>query len=88
VIAYSRGGTLETVRGLDHDAPTGVFFDEQSDVAIADAVRQFESNACRIEPGVCRGNAERFAEHVFRDEFSAFVDREWRNFQPRRPKAS
>jgi glycosyltransferase involved in cell wall biosynthesis len=88
VIAFSRGGTLETVRGLEHDKPTGVFFDEQSEAAIARAVRHFEQNAHRIEPAVCRANAERFAEHVFRDEFSAFVAREWQSFQVRRPKAS
>ncbi len=85
VIAYGRGGALETIRGLDHDAPTGVFFGDQSDVAIAHAVRQFEANAHRIEPAACRTNAERFAEHVFRDEFSTFVEREWQSFWVRRP---
>jgi len=88
VIAYSRGGTLETVRGLDHHAPTGVFFDEQSEAAIARAVRQFEENAHRIEPAACRASAERFAERVFHDEFSAFVAREWQAFQLRRHSAS
>ena len=90
VIAYARGGALETVRGLGRDrgTPTGVFFDEQSEAAIAHAVQQFESNADRIEPAACRANAERFAEHVFRDEFSAFVEHEWQTFQVRRPKAS
>lgn len=88
VIAYSRGGTLETVRGLNDDAPTGVFFDEQSDLAIAHAVRDFERNAHRIEPTACRANAERFSEHVFRNEFSAFVEREWQSFQVRRLQAS
>lgn len=86
VIAYARGGALETVRGLDHDAPTGVFFGDQSEAAIAHAVLQFEANAHRIEPTACRANAERFAEHVFRDEFSAFVEREWQSFQVRRPR--
>ncbi len=88
VIAYSRGGTLETIRGLDHDEPTGVFFNEQSEAAIAHAVRQFEENAQRIEPTACRVNAERFAERIFRDEFSAFVEREWQSFQVRRRTAS
>ena len=83
VIAYARGGALETVRGLraDHAAPTGVFFDEQSEVSIAHAVRRFEGDAHRIEPTACRANAERFAQHVFREEFSAFVDCEWQSFQ-------
>lgn len=87
VIAYGRGGALETVRGLDDHAPTGVFFEQQSEAAIVDAIRRFEAGAARIEPMACRANAERFAEHVFRTEFAAFVDREWRSFRDRRPVA-
>ena len=87
VIAYGRGGALETVRGLNHRTPTGVFFEQQSEAAIVDAVRRFEAGADRIEPTACRANAERFAEHVFRTEFAAFVDREWRSFRDRRPVA-
>lgn len=87
VIAYGRGGALETVLGPSHHAPTGVFFEQQSEAAIVDAVRQFEADADRIEPTACRANAERFAEHVFRNEFAAFVDREWQSFRGRRPVA-
>jgi len=87
VIAYGRGGERETVRGLNQQAPTGVFFEQQAAAAIVDAVRRFEAGAGRIEPTACRANAERFAEHVFRTEFAAFVDREWRSFRDRRPVA-
>jgi glycosyltransferase involved in cell wall biosynthesis len=81
VIAFGRGGTLETIRGLDHEAPTGVFFDEQSEDAIADAVLRFEARAEAIEPTACRRNAERFAERVFREAFAAFVEGEWQGFR-------
>ena len=84
VIAYGRGGALETVRGLDAAAPTGVFFDTQSDDAIVDAVRSFETHEDAIEPAACRANAERFAEPVFRECFAAIVEREWQAFQMRR----
>jgi glycosyltransferase involved in cell wall biosynthesis len=77
VIAYGAGGALETIRGLDDPAPTGVFFAEQSPDAIARAVRQFESAADRISPQACRGNAERFAPERFRREFGTLVEREW-----------
>jgi len=87
VIAYARGGALETVRGPDHDSPTGVFFHEQTPSAIADAVHHFERTIGRIEPTACRANAERFAEHRFRDQFSTFVDREWHSFRTRRLSA-
>lgn len=87
VIAYGRGGALETIRGLDDDAPTGAFFGEQSAEAIVQAVRRFEANAHRIDPIACRRNAERFAERVFRDEFAEFVEREWRAFRSREARA-
>ena len=84
VIAYGRGGALETVRGLDAVTPTGVFFHTQSDEAIVNAVRNFEMHTPVIKPSACRANAERFAERVFRESFVAIVEREWQAFQMRR----
>ena len=45
VIAYGRGGALETVRGLTDPSPTGVFFDEQTPYAIRDAIAHFDPGA-------------------------------------------
>jgi glycosyltransferase involved in cell wall biosynthesis len=65
VIAYSRGGSLETIRGHDGPAQTGVFFAEQSIEAIVAAVRHLDTRA--IRPEDCRANAERFSTQAFRD---------------------
>ena len=73
VIAYGRGGSLETIRGLEAAEPTGVLFAEQTPEAIAAAVRTFESNAHRFTPAACRANAARFSADRFRSEFAAFV---------------
>jgi len=73
VIAYGRGGALETIRGLDAEAPTGVLFPEQTAEAIAAGVRAYETNAGRITATACRENAARFSAERFRREFSAFV---------------
>lgn len=73
VIAYGRGGALETVRGLDSEAPTGVLFPEQTAEAVAAAVREFEANAARIAAADCRANAARFSAERFRGEMAAFV---------------
>ena len=73
VIAYGKGGALETIRGLDDNEPTGVFFAEQSDAGIQSAVRQFESSAGRITALACRANAERFGVARFRSELRQFV---------------
>ena len=75
VIAYGRGGVLDSVRGLDGDDPTGLFFTEQSAESIADAVRMFEHCAGQIRPEACRRNAETFAPDVFRARLTAVVDR-------------
>ena len=80
VIAFGRGGALETVNGLDTTAPTGVFFDEQSAASIRLAVDTFESNSARILPVACRANAERFGAIRFRAEMAAIIEREWRKF--------
>jgi glycosyltransferase involved in cell wall biosynthesis len=85
VIAYRKGGLLETVAGLDAEAPTGVFFDEQTPEAIAHAIRTFEANRRRIDAAACRANAERFSASRFRDEFAAFVTARSESFGGSRP---
>ena len=87
VIAFGRGGVLETVRGLDDRAPTGVFFVEQTPAAIANAVRHFEADAPRIRPEACRTNAERFSAERFRREFAAFVAARRAEFAPRETRS-
>lgn len=73
VIAYGRGGVLESIRGADTDEPTGLFFAEQSAAAIRAAVAEFEAAAARFSPVACRRNAERFSVPRFREAFSACV---------------
>lgn len=73
VIAYGKGGVLETVRGLDESGPTGVFFSRQDVTAIQEAVRAFEQSADSISAAACRSNALRFSAGRFRTEFMAYV---------------
>ncbi|PMS19773.1 glycosyl transferase family 1 [Trinickia dabaoshanensis] len=74
VIAYGKGGALETVRELGDAHPTGIFFREQSVPSIVAAVREFEGNAGRFSALDCRLNAERFSIATFRERFMAFVE--------------
>ena len=74
VVAYGKGGALETVRDLSQSCPTGLFFHEQSAVAIAAAVGEFEHSAHRFSALDCRANAERFSAVRFREQFGAYVD--------------
>jgi glycosyltransferase involved in cell wall biosynthesis len=73
VITLRRGGAAETVAGLESEAPTGVFFDEQSAAAVANAVRTFEEHREKISAAACRAQAERFSAARFREEFTKFV---------------
>ncbi|WP_206997188.1 glycosyltransferase family 4 protein [Trinickia mobilis] len=75
VIAFGKGGALETVRDLSQPQPTGMFFTEQSAGAIAAAVDAFEQNAGRFSAQDCRANAERFSAAHFRERFTEYVER-------------
>jgi len=75
VIAYGRGGVLETVlESHDPQVRTGVFFQQQTVVDIVEAVGRFEA-AGRFAPEVCRNNALRFTAERFRAELFAVIER-------------
>jgi glycosyltransferase involved in cell wall biosynthesis len=77
VIAYGRGGALETV--LDNQ--TGLFFSQQTSSDLADAIEKFEKISSAFDPWVIRANAERFGIERFRQEFGGFVEDAWVRFQ-------
>lgn len=81
VIALDRGGARETIRGLDHDQPTGVFFAEQTPESLREAIARFTREELRITPAACRTNALRFAPDRFRREFATFVQDRFCRFQ-------
>lgn len=71
VIAYGKGGALETVIDIEQGNPTGVFFKEQMVESIVSAVNIFEKHA--FSPENCRANAEKFAVSQFRKKFVSHV---------------
>jgi glycosyltransferase involved in cell wall biosynthesis len=80
VIAFGKGGALETIRGLQDPQPTGVFFSEQSVDAIVGAVQSFEQQAAKINAQACRANAMRFGPERFRQEFTELVRARYQDF--------
>lgn len=74
VIAYGRGGALESVIGLPLERPTGVFFGEQTPESLLAAVSRFERNANLFDPRACRRNAERFSSENFKTALKDFID--------------
>ncbi|MDZ7853759.1 MAG: glycosyltransferase [Halomonas sp.] len=64
VIAYGRGGALETVRDPSHgEDATGRFFLEQSSDSLREALEHFEASS--LSARACRANAERFGPTAF-----------------------
>ena len=80
VIAFGRGGAVETVRGWEHAKPTGLFFNSQTPRAIAEAISVFDRNAGHVSPAHCRENSMRFSTQIFRDTYSRFVEQCWEEF--------
>ena len=74
VIAFGKGGSLETVRGSGPQ-PTGVYFHEQTADAAAEAILRFEAadrEGC-FDPAATHRWAEQFATPVFLRRMREFV---------------
>ena len=89
VIAFGRGGSLETVLGVwpgtkPVAGTTGVFFKEQNLPSLSEALGWFEKHEDDIAPSDCRKNAERFSRPRFEREFKQFVEAKWEEFKANR----
>jgi len=69
VIAYAKGGALETVI----DGKTGVFFEEQNELSLCEAVERFES--LHFDPLTLRENALRFSKDNFIKNIKLSLDK-------------
>lgn len=67
VVAYGRGGALETVR----DQISGVFFQHQTEEALLDAVERCSKHSWNVS--VIRAHAEQFGESQFLQGISASI---------------
>jgi glycosyltransferase involved in cell wall biosynthesis len=85
VIAYGRGGIIETVVPAEAgagEAPTGVYFSRQDPGDLVDAVRLFEERRDVFDPSVIRRRAMAFSGERYRASMAAAVEgiyREWRS---------
>lgn len=79
VIAYGKGGALETIRGLEDEKPTGVFFGQQTIAAIHEALATFENNQERFLPENCLIQAQQFTPERFRQALLSFVNEAFRS---------
>ena len=69
VIAYGKGGILETVV----EGKTGFFFSEQRAESICSSIRRFESEKLLYTPAQIREHASQFTKTRFHEHFKRFV---------------
>lgn len=79
VIAYGRGGTLETVRGFNQETnPTGIFFDKQDIISLIKAINIFEQNISQFNYENCRDKAMIFNIKNFKTRFNMYIEHKGR----------
>ncbi|CAI0796196.1 glycosyltransferase family 4 protein [Serratia grimesii] len=80
VIAFGKGGSLETVRPYGETKATGLFFEKQTVTSIIEAIERFEDVCDSILPQDCRDNALRFSVSRFQHEMEIYVGEKWKAF--------
>jgi glycosyltransferase involved in cell wall biosynthesis len=73
VVAYGKGGSLETVRSEDLDA-TGVFFERQTPESVTEAILRFESKENSFDPKTIQAHAHCFDVEVFVEQIRRFLN--------------
>ncbi|MFN0159543.1 MAG: glycosyltransferase [Bacteroidota bacterium] len=79
VIAYGKGGALETVT----DA-TGIFFQNQNVDSLVDAIKRMES--MRFDPQLLHDRAAKFDREVYKKNMKAYILRRWEEFTTQSPQ--
>ena len=77
VIAFGKGGALETVRPYGVSNPTGLFFEKQTIESVIEAVKRFDDLDIAIDPIDCRNNALRFSSERFKKEMDEYISAKW-----------
>ena len=83
IIAYGKGGALETVKDIRQhpQAGTGLFFDLQEPEALVATVKEFEQLQTKIKPENCRLQATKFSPTIFQNSYRKYIEncyQEWK----------
>ncbi len=78
VIAFGKGGVLETVTGSDYTQTaeanaTGIFFHEQNPQTLQNAISRFESTKQQFTPQKCRDNAIGFGRSIYQRSMKKYI---------------
>ncbi|MEI6499127.1 MAG: glycosyltransferase, partial [bacterium] len=77
VIAYAKGGTLETVI----EGKTGTFFDSESTDSLNQTISSFEQNVAQFDTENCKKQARNFSKEIFVKKLISIVETEFKNFK-------
>ena len=55
------------------EGKTGIFFEEQTENSLIEAIKRFEEIRYELNPNIARSNAMRFSNERFLSEFVQFV---------------
>lgn len=80
VIAYGKGGVLETVLKDE----TGVLFDDQTVESLKSAVKKFEN--MKFDKKFIRKHAEKFDEKIFKEKIDCYVNEIYKEFKGKKVK--
>lgn len=75
VIAFGKGGALETIRNIDEEKPTGVFFKEQNVASICAAVKMCDLEYSRFQLNNFIENVTQFSPEIFREKFKKVISK-------------
>ena len=78
VIAYGRGGVLESVIAFPKENPTGVFFDHLTPESLSEAIDLFERNIDQFDSRQIRRNALPFHKNNFREKIKSFIEEKYK----------
>lgn len=81
VIAFGKGGALETIRPYGVEFATGIFFEKQSVESLISTVEKFSEICDSIKPIDCRNNSIRFSNQRFQKEIDDYIKNKWEIFQ-------
>jgi len=78
VIAFGKGGALETVVGVNANDETpveasGIFFHEQTAEALRTAILEFEEIENRFDGQACRSNALKFNRPIYKQAMQDYI---------------
>jgi glycosyltransferase involved in cell wall biosynthesis len=92
VIAYGKGGALETVIPLNPVAPidrpaypTGVFFYEEKADALNEAIQLFEKRRSEFQPHAIRAHVKAFDREHFKERIKQVIMPNYEQFRQSHP---